>query len=286
MGGPSAEREVSLSSGRAVAGGLRASGYEVTEIDLVGRDLNLPTETEAVFIALHGEFGEDGEVQALLNRKGVPYTGAGAEASRVAFDKIVSKKIFDEAGIPSAPYEVLGKGSDRTLPLPVVTKPARQGSTIGLCRVMKEEEWESALTEALSYDSEVLVEAYIEGRELTVGVVGDEALPAIEIVAPGAWYDYKSKYTSGACQYLVPAPVDERMSQELSESALEVYRVLGCRGFGRVDYRASPDGSIYVLELNTIPGFTETSLLPKAAAACGIDFAELCDRIMNLAATD
>lgn len=286
MGGPSAEREVSLASGRAVAAGLRRAGYDVSEVDPADRVLDLPPETEAVFIALHGAFGEDGEVQALLNERGIPYTGAGEEASRKAFDKVVSKGIFAEAGIPTAPYEVLRKGGRRTLALPVVTKPARQGSTIGLCRVLNDDDWDDALAEAFLYGDEALIEAYIAGRELTVGIVGDEVLPAVEIVAPEEWYDYKAKYTSGACRYVVPAPLDAEVSRRLAESALRTYRALDCRGFGRVDYRVSGDGAVYVLEMNTIPGFTETSLLPKAAAARGIGFDELCDMIMNLAATD
>jgi len=286
MGGPSAEREVSLASGRAVSEGLRRSGYDVSEVDPAGRSLDLPAGTEAVFIALHGEFGEDGVVQALLNQRGIPYTGAGAEASRKAFDKVVSKEILDRAGIPTAPYEVLRQGGRRTLALPVVTKPARQGSTIGLRRVLREEDWEDALAEAFSYDEEVVVEEYIAGRELTVGILGDQVLPSIEIVAPDSWYDYEAKYTSGACRYLAPAPVEDAVSRRLAELAMGTYRALDCRGFGRVDYRVANDGAVYVLEINTIPGFTQTSLLPKAAAALGIGFDELCDRIMNLAATD
>ena len=269
-----------------MAGGLRRAGYEVTEVDVRERALDLPAGIEAVFIALHGEFGEDGEVQALLNEKGLPYTGAGAEASRLAFDKVASKHIFDEAGIATPPYEVLREGDIRTLGLPVVTKPSRQGSTIGLRRVRAEEEWSAALTEALSYDDEVLAEAYIEGREMTVGIVGDDVLPVIEIIAPDSWYDYEAKYTSGACRYLVPAPIKEDLARHVCESARHVFDALKCRGFGRVDYRVSAEGAAYVLEMNTIPGFTETSLLPKAAAARGIDFPELCDRIMNLAAVD
>lgn len=285
MGGSSAEREVSLRSGTAVANGLRKAGYEVAEIDISGRELNIPDDVDGVFIALHGEFGEDGRVQSLLDRRGLPYTGSGSEASKAAFDKAISKKVFVESGIPTPEYEILRKGDIRTMPLPVVVKPARQGSTIGVCRVLSESDWADAVSDTFSYDSEAIVEAYIKGRELTVGIVGDEALPVIEIVAPDGWYDYSAKYTKGACRYLVPAPIDGELSRSYRALAMRTFEALGCRGFARVDCRMSESGELYILELNTIPGFTETSLLPMAAAESGINFSELCDRIINMAET-
>ncbi len=283
MGGPSAEREVSLRSGAAVAGGLREAGYDVLEIDVAGHELDIPQGIEAVFIALHGEFGEDGQVQRLLDEKGIPYTGSGSEASRAAFDKRLSKKIFVESGIPTPEYEILSKEDGRSVPLPVVTKPACQGSTIGVNRVLCEADWAGARGDTLSYGPEMIVEAYIKGRELTVGVVGSDALPVVEIVAPDNWYSYDAKYTRGATRYLVPAPIDGESAAACRELGVRTFEALDCRGFARVDCRISDSGEVYVLELNSIPGFTETSLLPKAAAEIGMDFSALCDRIMKSA---
>jgi D-alanine-D-alanine ligase len=284
-GGPSEEREVSLRSGAAVAAGLREAGYRVAEIDVRGARLNLPRDTEAVFIVLHGAFGEDGQIQQLLDERGLPYTGSGTAACRTSFDKRLSKEVFRRTGIPTPDYELLGPGQAPTLPLPVVVKPPCQGSTIGVHRVAAAAEWDAALTDALRFGNEVVVETYIPGRELTVGVVGATALPPIEIRALDGWYDYRAKYASGGqTQYLVPAPVGAACAARCQELALAAFRELGCRGFARVDFRLAADGGLYVLELNNIPGFTATSLLPKAALAAGIAFPALCDRIMQLAA--
>lgn len=286
MGGPSAERDVSLRSGAAVAKGLREAGYDVTEVDVHGPDFGLPTGVEAVFIALHGEFGEDGQVQAILEKKRIPYTGSGPEASRISFDKVLSKKLFDKNGIPTPEYEILRKGEKPSLSLPVVVKPACQGSSIGVHRVASANAWDAALKDSFKYGTELIVERYIQGRELTVGVVGNEALSVIEIVAPDEWYDYDAKYTKGACTYLVPANLESGTYAQCQQIALKTFRALGCRGLGRVDFRLSADGRLYVLELNNIPGFTETSLLPKAAGHAGIGFSALCDRIIRMARTD
>jgi D-alanine-D-alanine ligase len=283
-GGPSAERDVSLASGGAIASALRARGYTVEEVDVTRPALDLPSGIEAVFIALHGTFGEDGGVQTLLERKGIPFTGSNAAVSRVAFDKAASKRVFERHGIATARYEVLKRGEPRTLRLPVVVKPLRQGSSIGLTKVFEESAWDAAMETALAYDPEVLVEAFIPGAELTVGVVGEQVLPVIEIRAPDGYYDYRAKYTKGLTEYLVPAPLsadDTRLCQRL---AWQTFAALGCRGMGRVDIRMTPEGHAYVLEMNTIPGFTETSLLPKAARAAGLEFGELCEMILNLAA--
>jgi len=283
MGGFSTEREISLLSGRAVARGLAEAGYDVVEMDLRGRDFQVGEDVEAVFIALHGEFGEDGQVQEMLSQRGVPYTGSGPESSRAAMDKRVSKKIFVDHGIPTPEYEVLREGQGRTLDLPVVVKPALQGSSIGVHRVKDGAAWEEALRDTLSYDEEAVVERFIAGRELTVGIVDGEAMPVVEIVAPSGWYGYDAKYTSGASRYIVPAEIDPGDYAECQAIGLKTFQVLGCEGFGRVDMRYSANQEIYVLELNTIPGFTETSLLPKAAAEAGMTFSELCDRIMATA---
>ncbi len=286
MGGPSSERQVSLASGASVSMGLREAGYEVETVDVAGRNPELPSEAEAVFLVLHGEFGEDGGIQEILDRAEIPYTGSGAKASAAAFDKEVSKKIFEEGGIPTASYEVLDRVDRRSLPLPVVVKPVAQGSSIGVSKVFDEEEWDLAACSAFSFGDRILVEEYIKGKELTVGVVGTKSLPLIEIVAPEDWYDYNAKYTKGRTRYLVPAPVERGVADWCKDLALKAFRCMGCRGFGRVDFRMDVDGSLYVLEINTIPGFTETSLLPKAAAHAGIGFAELCDRIMQSAQYD
>lgn len=278
-GGPSSEREVSLRSGAAVARGLREAGHDVVEVDVTGRDLELGGGVDVVFIALHGEFGEDGGVQEILESRGIPYTGSDAESSRRSFNKVLTQEALAANGIPTPAYEVLTLGGGRSLPLPVVLKPACQGSSIGVHRVMAEDEWGPALEDALSYGAEVLVEEFIHGREFTVGIVGDEVLPVVEIEAPDHWYGYDAKYTVGACRYVVPARIDDELRDRCRKWAWKAFEVLGCRGFARVDFLADADGEVYVLELNSIPGFTETSLLPKAAAEAGMSFSELCDRI-------
>lgn len=282
-GGPSSEREVSLRSGAAVARGLREAGYEVTEIDVRDATFELPAGVEAAFIALHGAFGEDGQVQDVCRSRRLPYTGSNPEASRASFDKRLSKAVFTRVGIPTPGYEILGPGARRSLPLPVVVKPPCQGSTIGIHCVQHEEDWERAFSDALRFDGAVLVETFIPGREFTVGIVGDTVLPVIEIVAPGGWYDYDAKYTKGQSRHLCPAPLGAADTARCQSLALATFRALGCRGLGRVDFRRMDDGSLYVLELNNIPGFTETSLLPEAAQAAGIGFAALCAQIVELA---
>ncbi len=283
MGGFSQEREVSLNSGSAVARGLRAAGHQVTEIDVVNEAFTRPRGTDVVFIALHGIYGEDGGVQARLEKMGVPYTGSDQAASRLAFDKALAKQTLIQAGIMTPVFEILRQPEARTLPLPVVVKPVRQGSSFGVHHVTSDAEWQAAFNDAAAYDDEVLVENYINGRELTVGIVGNEILPVIEIRAPNNNYDYHAKYTKGATAYLVPAPLEADLTHHCQTLSQRTFQALGARGFGRVDLRLSDDGILYVLELNTIPGFTETSLLPKAAVAAGIPFADLCDRILKLA---
>lgn len=282
-GGPSSEREISLKSGAAVARGLKDAGYEVVEVDVRDRTLDLPGPVDAVFIALHGEFGEDGQVQSLLEAKKIPYTGSNPTSSRTSFDKRLSKRTFLQAGIPTAAYEVLGPNDHLTLPYPVVIKPPCQGSTIGIFKVSRPEEWEPAFQQSLRYDGEVIAEAFIPGREFTVGIVGDTVLPVIEILAPDGWYDFTAKYGKGQSRHLCPAPLDAATASRMQRIAMDTFTALGCRGLGRVDFRLTDDGALYVLELNNIPGFTETSLLPEAAQAAGIGFSDLCERIMEMA---
>lgn len=282
-GGISGEREVSLRSGAAVGEGLRRAGYTVVEIDVRDRNPVVPAECEAVFIALHGEFGEDGELQGLLRRRGIPYTGSGPAASRKAFDKRLTKETMVEGNIPTARYEIISVNQSRTLPLPVVTKPLREGSSIGISRVFCEEEWDEAMQLALSHGSEVLVEAYHEGRECTVGILGENTLPVVEIVPAEGYYDYEAKYIRDTTRYIVPADIAADCAGRAQGLSMKLFNSLGCNGFARVDFILCADGSLVFLELNSIPGFTPSSLLPKAARAAGIEFPDLCKRIMETA---
>lgn len=284
MGGPSAEREVSLRSGAAVARGLRAAGYEVAEVVIDGVTVPSLDGLDAVFIAMHGAFGEDGGVQTILRERGIPYTGAGPEASALAMDKIGAKRCLADHGIPTPAYAVLHAPGPNPLAFPVVVKPNAQGSSISVHRVAGAATWGPALEDALIHGGPVLVEEWIDGAELTVGLVGDDVLPVIEIRAPEGDYSYQAKYTPGVTEYLVPAPIPPDRTEACQRLALATHQALSCRGLSRVDFRMKPNGELYVLELNSIPGFTETSLLPKAAAAAGIDFPALCRRILETAA--
>ena len=289
MGGTSSEREVSLRSSAAVVKGLETAGYEVVPVTLERDALDaLPRDVDAVFIALHGGYGENGGVQADLDALGLPYTGPGATSSRITMDKIATKRILDDAGVGTAPYEVLEAGMETTsLPLPVVVKPPRDGSSVGVSKVTEPGEWAAALALARKADpkGEVLVEQYIPGREWTVGVIDGEALPVIEIRAANGWYGFAEKYTAGTTQYVFPeAAEDQPLLARCQAEAVAAFRAVGGRGMSRVDFRVSPEGVPYVLEINTIPGFTATSLLPKAAAKAGMDFSQLCARLIELAA--
>ncbi len=284
MGGISSERDVSLRSGAAVSEGLRAAGHTVWPVDVTRVDFELPAAAEVVFVALHGTFGEDGGVQRELRRRGIPFTGAGEDASRRAFDKRISKRLFARHGIPTPAWELVCSGGRPSSRWPLVVKPPCEGSTMGIHRVTRESEWEPAFQDALRYDTEVIVEEYIAGRELTVGIVDDETLAVVEIVAPDGWYDYGAKYESCETVYHIPAAMPLFEARECRRLAALVYRTLGCRGMGRVDFRMDTAGRFHVLELNTIPGFTATSLLPKAALYAGMKFPALCDRILRTAA--
>ena len=298
MGGTSNEREVSLVSGRNVADALESLGkYEVLRIVLDADNLSaLPGDVSACFEALHGGWGENGGVQQALDALGIPYTGPGAAASRLAMDKIETKRVLDGAGVPTAPWAVVHDHSASCpLPFPCVVKPPMDGSSVGISRVDSAAQWPAALQLALDTDLGyrrreglaeepcALVEAYIPGRETTVGVLGDTVLPAIEICAPNGWYDYEAKYNSDATRYLFP---DDGFVPEMQRVARRAFDACGCRGVARVDFRVTPQGEAYVLELNTSPGMTGHSLVPKAAAKTGLGFPELCDRILELAAHD
>lgn len=289
MGGVSTERDISFLSGESVLKGLIDAGYDAVPHVLDSESIGeLPHGVEAVFIALHGGYGEGGGAQADLDRMGVPYTGSGAAASRIAMDKIQSKRLFDRRGIRNAEWAVVTRGDDR-IPFdpPVVVKPPDGGSSVGVTIVRGIGEWAPALAEAFKYGDKALVERFIPGREWTVGVLGGESLPVIEIQTPD-WYDFNSKYKAhGTTRYVFPDdPADAAILERCSAAARDVFAAFGARGLGRVDFRVSPEGECFALELNSIPGFTATSLLPKAAAKAGIPFPELCARIMETAAFD
>ena len=291
MGGTSSERDISLASGRAVVQGLTAAGYNVTPVVLDADTVDgLPAATDAVFIALHGGYGENGGIQADLDACGIPYTGSGAAASRLALDKAATKRVLVEAGLATAQYEVLARGQDHTtLQPPLVVKPPCDGSSVGVGLVNRLDEWGCALAQARRVDPQgrALVEVFIPGREWTVGIVIDEALPVVEICAPGGWYGFDAKYTVGQTEYVFPAdPADDALADHCRQLACDAFHATGCRGMGRVDFRVTPSREPFILELNTVPGFTATSLLPKAAAHHGIVFPALCGRIMEAARCD
>ncbi len=287
-GGPGSERAVSLATAAGVANALRSLGAEVVEIDVHGPDFSLPDGVQLAFNAIHGTFGEDGELQRVLDAAGVPYTGEGAEGSRLAFDKIETKKRFAERNVPTAEFEILRPGEKPSLPLPYVVKAPREGSTVGVYIVREPGEVAPALEGAAKYGDRILVERFIRGAELTVGILGEQALPIIQILPKSGFYDFNDKYPflnpqgGGGAQHLCPAPLDKAQTARVQETALNAHRALGLEVYSRVDVILSDAGGPFVLEINTIPGMTEASLLPEAAAVAGIGYAELCRRIIGL----
>jgi len=287
-GGPSAEREVSLRSGAQVSVALRSLGHQVREVDPIKPDWQLPRPTDVVFLALHGTYGEDGTVQRRLEDLRVPYTGCDAEASRIGFDKYLTKERCVAAGVSTARYTLVDSAS-ASWPMgwnpPVVLKPTRQGSSVGLQFVERVADWNKALAEALRYDSQVLMEEKITGRECTVGILADAPLPIVEVRPKTGIYDYQTKYTSGTTEYYCPAPFDEATTTRTQSAALKAFKAIGGRDYSRVDVIVRSDGEPIILEVNTLPGMTDTSLLPKAAAAAGITYPQLCQRMIDLALT-
>ena len=287
LGGPSAEREVSLSSGAGVVKALRSLGHTVFELDPKTPDWVLPPETDVVCLApLHGTYGEDGTVQQQLEALGVPYTGCDADSSRIAFDKVRTKQRCIDAGIPTAKY--LAIDSEKTpWPIgwqpPVVVKPVHQGSSVGIQFVERVSGWNAALREAFRYDSQALVEEQILGRETTVAILEDRPLPVVEVRPKSGAYDYRNKYTAGCTEYFCPAPFGDPVTRDIQNTALAAFKAIGGRDYARVDIMVRPTGEPVVLEVNTLPGMTPTSLLPKAAAAAGIPYEQLCQRIIDLA---
>lgn len=287
-GGPSSEREVSLVSGRAVYEALLSKGFDAFMLDPTEGFLDRLREekTTVAFIALHGAFGEDGTIQRMLDEAGICYTGSGAAASQTGFDKAKTQKILKEKGVLIPRHHVLRgnvkfeKGSWMRIPL--VVKPSKAGSSVGVSIVRDWGVLDAAIEEALRHSEEVLVEEYIEGRELTVGLLGGEALPVVEVIAERAFYDYEAKYGNAGTRYEFPAKLTPAESRQAQETARLVYEALGCEVMGRVDMILGRDGKFYTIEINTIPGLTGKSLLPKAAQAKGIPFDELCVRIIDL----
>ena len=296
MGGCSCEREISLKSGKAVFDALKNYGCHVSALDIASHredavlSLLRSPKIDVAFIALHGEFGEDGGIQSLLEKANIPYTGSGVSASRLAINKVLTQNTFKQNGIPVPEFEVFSKNSkinnavfDRIKYFPVVVKPATQGSSIGITLVDNRKNLAAAIDKALEYDSEILIERYIEGKELTIGILGQTALPVVEIRPKNKFFDFTAKYQAGMTDYIIPAQISKEMTLKVQNAACEAHRVLGCRDFSRVDIVLDGEARFYVLEINTIPGFTATSLLPKAAKAAGIDFTELCLKLIALA---
>jgi D-alanine-D-alanine ligase len=321
MGGASSERDVSLASGVRIAQALRERGHTVTSLDAAGDVLSPATEhamltgalktappsleelarlrvpatlgerpevrdADVVFLGLHGGQGEDGTVQALLDLAGVTYTGSGHLASALAMDKDLSKKLFMAASVRTAEWLMAPATDDEiesALGLPVIVKPSKQGSTVGLSIVKTRAQIGPAIEMARKYDDEVMIERFIPGRELTVGILGDTPLAVGEIIPKHEIYDYECKYTAGMAIEVFPAKLDKEQTATVQQQALAAFRSLKLGGYARIDFRMSPEGQFYCLEANTLPGMTELSLIPQSAAACGIEFGELCERVVMLA---
>ena len=288
MGGPGSERDVSLATGRGVSKALRSLGAEVVEVDVHDENFALPKDVDLAFITIHGTFGEDGQLQEILEERGVAYTGDGVEASRAAFDKILSKEKFREHDVVTPEWEVIEVGQRPTISVPLVVKPARQGSTVGVVIVKDASELDSAMAEAAKYDRKLLIEKFVSGRELTIGILGDQALPILEIIPKGGFYDFNNKYpflnpqAGGGAEHVCPSKIDSNKTKQIQKQALHAFRALGLVVYGRVDVLLPDSGNPSVLEVNTIPGMTEASLLPEAAAAAGINYVDLCARIIAL----
>jgi D-alanine-D-alanine ligase len=295
MGGPSSEREISLKSGKAIYQSLIKAGVDAVIIDITTSDIEdnicliKSHAIDCAFIALHGFFGEDGQIQSILDRLLIPYTGSGKSASRLAMDKVASRKIIAARGLHVPEYKVVKKYAksedllrEIDFNLPWVIKPIGHGSSVGLSIIDKKEDLARALKTAFEYD-DALIEEYIKGRELTVGIIEDTALAVIEVVPRNRLFDYQAKYTPGMTDYIVPAKLPDNITKMTQDAALLVHKLLGCSGCSRVDMILDSKGMLFILELNSIPGFTETSLLPKAAVIAGIEFSELCFRLIRLA---
>lgn len=296
MGGCSSEREISLKSGTAIYAALTEIGCKAAAVVIESEqerdvvDLITKARVDLAFIALHGRFGEDGTIQAILEKMGIPYTGSGVAASRIAIDKVTTQTLLRKSGLLVADFVVINSGKKSFSPeleqintFPVVVKPAREGSSIGITLVHQKSELVKAIETALAYGPQVLIERYIQGRELTVGILGEEALPIVEIKPKASFFDFQAKYQSKTTEYLVPAKLKEPIASKIQQIALQAFRIVGCADFSRIDFILDKEANPFVLEINTIPGFTAMSLLPKAAGAAGYTFPALCLKIIQLA---
>lgn len=299
-GGISSEREVSLRSGQAVFNALRELGYNVVFID-AGKDLCERIKMEkidVVFLALHGSWGENGAIQGFLEVMGIPYTGSGVLASALAMDKVATKKVFIYHGIPVPPYQIIYRKDFlqtsvlssfdiidklKSFSFPCVVKPAEEGSSVGVNIVRNEPELNSALNEAFNFGTKAIIEKFIDGKEIHIGVLGDKVLGGVEVRPKKEFYDYEAKYTKGLTEYILPPEIDQVLYEKLKELGLRAHNALGCNGGTRVDMIVDREGNPYVLEVNTIPGMTETSLLPKIASLVGYDFRGLVEEILKQA---
>jgi D-alanine-D-alanine ligase len=289
MGGPGSERQVSLKSGEGVSEALRSLGARVIPVDVTGPDFLVPAEARIAFNVIHGTFGEDGQLQRILDARSVRYTGEGAAGSELAIDKIETKRRLKSKGVPTAGFEVIQAGTQPTLPLPFVIKAPREGSSVGVYIVKDSAKLVESLRDAAQYSTELLIEEFIEGRELTVGIVGDQVFPIIEIrpKKAGEFYDFANKYNflnpqAAGADHICPAQLDQEVTRMVQETALAAHRALGLEVYSRVDVLLDAANRPFVLEINTIPGMTPVSLLPEAARAAGISYPELCRRIIEL----
>jgi D-alanine-D-alanine ligase len=292
MGGLSSEREVSLASGNAVLKALTGKGYHAVAVD-AGRDVAEQVRKADIglaFNALHGKFGEDGAIQGLLELMSIPYTGSGILASAMGMNKIVSKTIFRAYGLMVGPFTVVSRGDREALKaaqadigFPLVVKPSSEGSSVGVSLVHTVQEFGPAAKLAFEYDPEIIVERYIKGMEVQVGILGERALGAIEIMPKDVFYSYKAKYEKGMSDHFFPARVPEEVYRRTLDAGMLAHRALGCRGYSRVDFIIDNDGAPFILEVNTLPGMTATSLLPEIAQGAGIPFPDLVEEIVRLA---
>jgi D-alanine-D-alanine ligase len=288
LGGKSAEREVSLKSGGMVLAALKKKGVNAHAFDPSEKSIDaLQKERfDRAFIALHGRFGEDGTMQGILEWLGIPYTGSGVLASALAMDKLRTKRIWSAEKLPTAPWEVLTKSTNfkitaRRLGTPLFVKPASEGSSVGMSKVKRAGDLEEAFALAVNYDPVVIAEKFIDGPELTVGILGEQALPVIRIETPREFYDYEAKYIANDTRYLIPAGLAAKKEQDIRALSLDAFRALGCRGWGRVDLMLDRRGRPYLLEVNTAPGMTDHSLVPMAARAVGLSYEDLCVKILE-----
>ena len=287
MGGTSSEREVSLSSGKAMFAASAALGYDAISVEFkddILSHLDTLKSVDIVLIALHGGIGENGRIQGMFESLGIRYTGSDALSSAICMDKHISKLLAEDVGIATPRWKRIRKGQSiykNEFDYPFVVKPNSEGSTIGLTIVHNENDYDSAVEEAFKYDDEILIEEFISGKEITVSIVGEDVLPIIEIRPEHGLYDYECKYTKGMTEYICPAELNEDLTKRIKQTAFEVYKLLKCRHYGRVDLRLDNNNQHWFLELNTLPGMTDTSLVPKAAKATGISFEQLIGKIIK-----